>query len=194
MYEATENRVEALHESHSKRLAVGARSMLLPARYFLHEDAALRRQRVRSEREYAANFVRRGQHPLPHRDVGQHVVHQMRRGVAHPPGRARRARSAAFARVRDDDFLATLRARDAQKAVRQDPATQIPAKLLFELARERFAALFMHGPEERFEVLTHDAMARDEGAGAGVGGPDLNLALSPTGAGLDLGATSRGRR
>jgi len=51
MYEATENRVEALHESHSKRLAAGARSMLLPARYFLHEDAALRRQRVRSERE-----------------------------------------------------------------------------------------------------------------------------------------------
>jgi hypothetical protein len=70
MYEATENRVEALHESHGASLAAGARSMLLPARYFLHEDAALRRQRVRSEREYAANFVRRGQHPLPHRDVG----------------------------------------------------------------------------------------------------------------------------
>ena len=101
MYEATENRVEALHESHSASLAASARSMLLPARYLLHEDAALRRQRVRAEREYATNFVRRGQLPLPHRDVGQHVIHQMRRGVAHPPGRARRARSTALARVRE---------------------------------------------------------------------------------------------
>jgi hypothetical protein len=127
MDKATKRRVEALHERDSKGLAARARSMLLPARYFLHENAALRRQRVRPEREYAANFVRRGQHPLPHRDVGQDVIHQVRRGVAHPPSRARRARSAAFARERDNDFLTALRAHDAQKAVRQDAATQIPA-------------------------------------------------------------------
>jgi hypothetical protein len=125
MDEATERRVEALHESHSKRLAAGARSMLLPARYFLHENAALRRQRVRAERAHATNFVRRGQHPLPHRDVGQDVIHQVRRGVAHPPSGARRARSAAFARERDNDFLTALRAHDAQKAVRQDAATHV---------------------------------------------------------------------
>ena len=88
-----------------------------------------------AEREHAPSFVRRGQHPLPHRDVGQDVIHQVRRGVAHPPGRARRARSAALARVRDDDFLAALRTHDAQKAVRQDPATQISPKLLFHVAR-----------------------------------------------------------
>jgi hypothetical protein len=126
----------------------------LPARDFLHEDAPLRRQRVRAEREHAPNFVRRGQHPLPHRYVGQHVIHQVRRSVAHPPRRARRARSTALARVRDDDFLAALRTHDAKKAVRQDTAAQIPPKLLFHVAREGFAALFTHGRE----VLTHDAM------------------------------------
>ncbi|MEO5727839.1 MAG: hypothetical protein ABI134_33475 [Byssovorax sp.] len=121
-------------ERDSAGLAVRARSMFLPARYFLHEDAALRSQRVRAERVYATTFVRRGQHPLPHRDVGQDVIYQVRRSVAHPPSRARRARSAAFARERDNDFLTALRARDAQKAVRQDAATQIPAKLLFDVA------------------------------------------------------------
>ena len=135
MHKATKRRVETLHERDSARLAVRARSMFLPARYFLHEDAALRRQRVRAEREHATNFIRRGQHPLPHRDIGQDVIHQVRRGVAHPPSRARRACSAAFARERDNDFLTALRAHDAQKAVRQDPATQIPAKLLFDVAR-----------------------------------------------------------
>jgi len=149
---------EALHEGDGARLAAPASAWLLPARDFLHEDAALRGQRIRAEREHAADFVRCCQHPLAHGHVGQEVIHQVRRGVAHPPSRARRARSAAFARERDDDFLTALRAHDAQKAVRQDPATQIPAKLLFDVARERFAALFMHGPEERFEVLTHDAM------------------------------------
>jgi hypothetical protein len=91
MYKATKRRVEALHERDSTGLAVRVRSMLLPARYFLHEDAALRRQRVRPEREYAANFVRRGQHPLPHRDVGQDVraVRTMRPSIAQDLTRSR---------------------------------------------------------------------------------------------------------
>ncbi len=145
MYKATKRRVEPLHEGDSAGLAVRARRVLLPARDFLHEDAALRRQRVRAEREYATNFVRRGQHPLPHRDVGQDVIHQMSRGVAHPPGRARRTRSAAFARVRDDDFLAALRAHDAQKTVRQDPATQIPgAKLADTRLSDASKQMFNH--------------------------------------------------
>jgi hypothetical protein len=115
--------VETLYEGDGARHAVRGRGVLLPARYFLHENAALRRQRVRPEREHAADFVRRRQHPVPHRDVWQDVIHQVRGGVAHPPGRARRARSTALARVRDDDFLAALRAHDAQKTVREDPAT-----------------------------------------------------------------------
>ncbi len=56
--------------------------MLLPARDSLHENTALRRQRFRPEREHAPSFVRRRQYPLPHRDVRQHVIHQVRSGVA----------------------------------------------------------------------------------------------------------------
>ena len=158
VHKTPERRIETLHERDGARLAPRARNTLLPARDFLHEDAPLRRQRVRSEREHAPNFVRRRQHPLPHRDVRQHVRHQVRGSVAHPPGRARRARSTAFARVRDDDFLAALRAHNAQKSVRQDAATQVPPKLFFHVPRQRFAALFAHGGKEGFEVLAHDAM------------------------------------
>ena len=70
VHKTPERRIETLHERDGARLAPRARNTLLKTRDFLHEDAPLRRQRVRSEREHAPNFVRRRQHPLPHRDSG----------------------------------------------------------------------------------------------------------------------------
>jgi hypothetical protein len=70
VHKASKCPVETLHKGDSARLAVRVCGVLLKARYFLHEEAALRCQRVRAEREYAANFLRRGQHALPHRRIG----------------------------------------------------------------------------------------------------------------------------
>jgi hypothetical protein len=50
---------------------------LLPQRGLLDEQAVLRRQRLGSQREHAANFVRHRKNPLPHRDVGQDAIHEV---------------------------------------------------------------------------------------------------------------------
>jgi len=84
VHKAAQRPVETLHEGDGARLAMYVRSALLPARDFLHEEAALRGQRVRPERVYAADFMGRRQHPLPHRDVRWHVSFQ-----AGPPRIAR---------------------------------------------------------------------------------------------------------
>ena len=62
--------------------------------------------------------------------------------------------------VYDDDFLAALRAHNAQKSVRQDAATQVATKLFFHIPRQRFDALFAHGVKIRFRA----ARARRDGA------------------------------
>jgi len=163
VHEGPERRVESLHERHAPRLRpCELRGRLLPARDLRHEQAVTRRQRVRTERHHAAHLVRRRQDPLPHRGVGQDGVAQVARRVPHPPRRARRARSTALAGVRDNELLAALLARDAEKTVGRDPAADVASELRLDVAREILAALLAHGGEEGLEVLAHHDVQRRE--------------------------------
>jgi hypothetical protein len=127
-----------------------------PLRELFHEDSVLRRQGVRAQRERSTNFVRYCQHPLPERHVRQNVIDQVRSGPAHPPRRTARAGSSAFARERHHDFLAALRAQDAEETSGPNAAIEGAAKLVLDVARQASPTLLLYRREERLEVLAHD--------------------------------------
>jgi hypothetical protein len=72
------------------------------------------------------------QHPLPHRDLRKHMVHQMRGGLRHAPGIAGRTDAPALAGVGNQKIMPAAATTGAGKAMRQDPTLQILAQVSLE--------------------------------------------------------------
>lgn len=60
--------------------------------------------------------VRKSQHPLPHGDVGKHVVNEVRRAFGHPPPATARTKATAPARDGDEPFRSTVPAAEPREA------------------------------------------------------------------------------
>ena len=68
--------------------------------------------------------MRQGEGPLPHRDIGEHVVHEMRRPLSHPPPTAARTEAAPLARIGDEALSAAVSAAEPREASSQEAAAQ----------------------------------------------------------------------
>lgn len=107
---------------------------------------------------FPGELEREGEHELPHGNVGQDAVHEMRGGVRHAPAGAARAHRSTFARERDEQIVPARVAVHPDEAVREHSAAQVRAQLLFDVARKRFVVRLARPPEERLELFTDDAV------------------------------------
>jgi hypothetical protein len=82
-----------------------------------------------------------GQDPLPCRSMWKHMVDHVGRCFRQPPATAGWANRSAFARQRQEPFLAARLALQAQKAASQNAARQILPQLPFDKLRDDPAAL-----------------------------------------------------
>jgi hypothetical protein len=77
-----------------------------------------------------AQALGHGQHPLAHRQARKGVIGQMRRRFHHAPRGAREAHASALAGEGHEVVVRAVTAAGARKAVGEDAAPQILAKLL----------------------------------------------------------------
>ena len=82
-----------------------------------------------------------GQDPLPHRHVGNDVIHEVRRGLRHAPRAARRAEPATLAAERQQLVVTALGAAQPQESMRQDAALEEVVELVFALRLTLFRYL-----------------------------------------------------
>ena len=86
---------EALNEIYTAALRaldpVGPGARAVPGEDRLDEEARERRQHVSLERGEPAKLVGQREHVLPHRDIGQDSIDQMRGDVGHAPAATARA-------------------------------------------------------------------------------------------------------
>ena len=159
-----ERRPEALDERD------GAALLRLLAPVLARTSSKLREQRAderaqhlarqpRVVRAAVAERVRKRQHPLPDRDLGQHPIDQMRRRVRHPAAAARRTEAAALAREGDQAVVTAGVAVHAEEAVREHAAAEEGAKLLLDEARSGLLSV-CGAREEAFELLANDLMKK----------------------------------
>jgi hypothetical protein len=97
--EQSERLREPLDESHRARvqaLATAGTRLHLGA-HTVHEALHERRQHLRTHRQERHQLRRGRQHPLPYRRARDHVRHQVRDPVVHPPDGAARANDSALA-------------------------------------------------------------------------------------------------
>ena len=87
------------------------------------------------EGEQVAQAPGERDHPLPLRDLGQDVVHQMRRALGHPAPPARRTEAATLAREGHQEVRAAGEAVEAAEAVGQDAAGEVAAQLALDVQR-----------------------------------------------------------
>ena len=104
-----------------------------------------------------AQLERKRQHPLAHRDLGQHLVDQVCGGLGHAPPPAGGTEPSTLAGERHEPFVPAVRAAHAQEAVAREPAFQIGAKLALDEARDGPVA-FARVREEGLEFGTQCAM------------------------------------
>ena len=84
-----------------------------------------------------AQPLRHRQHPLPHWQAWEDVIRQMRRGLHHAPGIARRAHATSLAGERDQEVVAAVAAPRTREAVGEDAALQVAAELTLDISRNR---------------------------------------------------------
>lgn len=90
-------------------------------------------------REQEAQRVRNTQHPLAHRLLGKHFVHQQRRALSHAPGAAARAEPAPCTDERDQMLGMATVAAFAQEAKIETTAREVVLELLLDMRRQRRA-------------------------------------------------------
>ena len=96
------------------------------------------------------------EHPLPIRCERQDPVHQVSRGVVHPPRHAGRTPPAAHAAGPDELLLPAAAARDACEAPRKAPTRLVLAKLPLQEAGQPVPLAVGPGfREQRLQVLAH---------------------------------------
>ena len=98
---------------------------------------------------------------LPHRHVGNDVVHQVRRGLRHAARAARRAEPEALAAEGEQLVVAALATAQPQEAVRQDAAFEEGVELVLDEARQLGFGVGLGLIDEAGRVLLHQAVQRD---------------------------------
>jgi len=156
-----ETRAEAMHEAHRPQTRPATRPGARLAQGLLdhpQEDAQDRTDPLRVAHEEVAQALGHHQHPLPHRHPRQHMVHQVRRGLGHPPGITRGTDGAGAAGERHQEVVATCRAPGSPEAMRQHATGEVLAEIpLHERGHPgslELALLLERQP--RFQVLAHD--------------------------------------
>ncbi len=102
---------------------------------------------------------RKREHPLPRRNVRDHVRDEVRGDLRHAPTTARGTESAPLARERDEQVQGAVRAAHAPESVGKVAAGRRCAQLLLDVARERAAPVFVdEAGEEGLEMFAEDAL------------------------------------
>jgi hypothetical protein len=159
---------EALHEGDGPALASGdaplhPRPTPERAEDRAHEDAQDGAREWGVVGEAVAQREGQREHPLPHRDLGQDPVHQVRGRVGHAPPAARRAEAAALAGERDDPVESALVAVHADEALGEDAAAEESPELALDEAGHRALAGLRAGEEGlefRLDHAVQDALLR----------------------------------
>jgi hypothetical protein len=107
-----------------------------------------------------AHSPRNTQDPLPVGHRGQDVVDQVGGSICHAPGGARRAEAAAFAGEGDELFVATLATLDANEAVPQLAAVEVPFEFPLDEGRvsEAVLASLASMSQAGRQIASHDAV------------------------------------
>lgn len=92
-------------------------------------------------------------HPLPYRLLREHLVHQVRCDVRHPPAHARRAEAPPLARKCHPHLVPTLAAREPHHPVLEQAAAQVLLELPHHEPRQ--AARLLGPREKERPVLAH---------------------------------------
>ena len=133
------------------------RHLAQPPEHRLHEQGQHPRTQRRVVRDQVTQRGRQRQHPLPHRYLRDHVVHQVRRDLCHPPSATTCARRALVTRERYELLVPAPRAHAAQKAPTGVPALEQVLERFHHEPRHR--ALGLGGLcDEGGEVLPHHAV------------------------------------
>ncbi len=102
-----------------------------------------------------AKRIGQREHPLPDRDLGQHPIDEMGRGVGHAAAAAGGAEAAAFAREGDQAVVAAGVAVDAEEPMGEHAALEICPDLAFDEAGDG-SALRSRSGEEGQELRADD--------------------------------------
>jgi hypothetical protein len=96
--------------------------------------------------------------PLAHRQRRDDMIDQMRGGLRHAAGVARRAYRAAFARERHEEVMPAVRTSGPGEAVGQDAAFEVVAKFPFHVGGHPLPVpvVFACQPEVGLQVLLDD--------------------------------------
>ena len=99
---------------------------------------------------------RQAQDPLSDGDIGEHVVHQVRGSLGHPPPAAARAEASPLAGKSPQSIQAAA-APESGESPGEPPTPEVRLELLFHETRQALAVAQVGrlGPE-RLEVLAHD--------------------------------------
>ena len=144
--------------------------------------------RASSRCRKVAQPLRHRQHPLLHWQAWEDVIRQMRRGLHHAPGIARRAHATSLAGERDQEVVAAVAAPRTREAVGEDAALQVAAELTLDIFRNRTVVVVAVAAlgEPVLEVLLDAAIehalaraARPVPRGCAVPGPALDLHACP---------------
>jgi hypothetical protein len=137
--------------------ALLARATAERSEHGAHEDARDGAAERVVPGEHVSQPVRQAQHPLPHRDHGEDVIHQVRSTLGHAPAAAARTHRAAFARERNQAVQPTSAAMEARESTGQKAAAQESVKLLFNEPRQPVSVVGAGCLDPKaLEVVPHD--------------------------------------
>ena len=101
---------------------------------------------------------RKGQHPLPDRHLGHHLLDQERSALGHAPRAARGAKPAPLAGERYPLLVCAVNAAHAQKSVRQNAALEKGLELVPDERGQARAGPGLDLGEEGLQMLPHQPM------------------------------------
>ena len=122
-----------------------------------HEGAEHLARELRVVGAPVAERVRKREHPLPDRYLGQDAVHEMGRRVGHAAAAAGRAEPAAACTRTQPGVVSTIVTVQAQKAMSQDAAAEEGAQLLQDEAGNGLIPALRSG-EEGLQLLADDSV------------------------------------
>ena len=128
------------------------------------QDARHRPTQVVAPGQQVPQPVRERQHPLPHGDIRQHVVHQVRGAFGHPAAAATRTEAAPLARERDEPLGPAGVAPEPGEPAREEAAAQERAELGVDEPRQPLAAAQACRLDAKgLDVLAHDGVEHRRG-------------------------------
>jgi len=134
---------EPLHDDHRTPPRVGESRITRPATQEAEDGpqrhAADGATQIMVPGEEIAQPVRQREHPLPHRDIGEDVVDEMRGPSGHAPSTAARAHRPPLAREGDQTVGATGATSKPSEPAREPAASQKAPELLLDEAGQPFS-------------------------------------------------------